>query len=215
MELKTEKDYSHCATCHGPCACVIACCETNWATEISEVITIFVGCAFIDWGLEIKWHENDNDFLKGWLKESLVSSGASAGYAILVSTLLRVMNYHCAKKFMDDRLDDRKKTYFYMATALSQLLSGLTSFGFGLLVDFMIEAFVTHEAIDKKINENVVTVIGASSIALTKAAGRFLFFKLVDQVQKKCLLEEDLSLGDSLSSLHDYGSSRGNNTGTQ
>src|SRR5262249_5460170 len=130
------------------------------AVEISDVFIVFAGCLFIEWGFEFFWKDTT------WLEESLVSSGTSALYAVIASTIIRTLHFRFKNEVScqnqeqrgegtqrteeERRLIVKEKSnkldacmcspnndrIFCLKTVISQSSSGVISFGIGLLIDY-------------------------------------------------------------------------------
>jgi hypothetical protein len=159
--------------------CSKCCIQSKRATMISEAILTLIGSVAIDQGLEFGWETTNS-----WLKDALVSSGAVATYAMITSSLLRIMEYRCAPHTVLDRSTQDNPRYFYLATIISQFASAGLSFGVGIGVEALIRHIlsITHNDLDdmEQSASTYTSIFVPASITLIKTLSRWGIFKAVN-----------------------------------
>lgn len=184
--------------CSKLCKCMTIGIDTPLATEISEGILTGLGCTLIELGFEFGWHENNNIIIQAWIKESILSSGISATYAVLISTCLKMMNFKWGKTPEHPRGDE---LFFYTKTLISQILSGVLGFGMGMLFDFAFHR--TLDDLEKKPEVGLSLVLPAVLVS-AKILSRIGIFKAVDIIRKCCSEQGDNNLLDSKKNEQTY-----------
>jgi hypothetical protein len=156
---------------------------------------MFLGSAIIECGFEFGWSGNNNQTRisnETIIKEAILSSGASATYATLISIFLRIMRKKYEIKNVENDINQNDTdNYFYTSTLISQLLCGAISFGAGISFDY---AFY-------KVLDN----LGASSnfglafalptvIVSSQVLARYGIFKVVDCIKDRFQYGEEIEL---------------------
>lgn len=156
------------------------------STLITELMLNFLITAVIDIAIEYGWKSTDS-----WLKKALLSSGLAAFCMIIVSTVLRSLKYNCAETTEVEGHQRTDPLFYYTATLISEILSGLVSFGSGVGLDALIELTVGHKQLkDWETSDSflywAVLPIG---ITATKSLSRFGIFRLTDYFINKCRIK--------------------------
>jgi hypothetical protein len=166
-----------CDVCCGPncsvfCDCLTMGIKTDFAKEISETFLMFLGSAAIEFGFNFGWREHT------WISESVISSGISATYAVVISSFLRIMHHRNGEILTTD-----ENKNFYTLTLISQLLSGAISFGVGIAFDL---AF--HEVLDNLVkNSDIAVSIAVPTVMITaQILSRIGIFKAVNKIKHIC-----------------------------
>jgi hypothetical protein len=170
--------------------CSKCCIQSKQATTISEVILTLIGSVAIDQGLEFGWKTTNS-----WLKDEMVSSGAIATYAMITSSLLRIMEYHCAEYTVLDRPPEDNPRYFYLATIISQFASAGLSFGVGIGVEALIRHIlsITNNDLDdmEQSASTLTSIFVPASITVIKTLSRWGIFKAVNTGIDRCRARTD------------------------
>lgn len=180
------------SNCNGVCKCFTAGIKTNVATTISEAILIFLGTTVIECGIEFGLNDYSNVTRisnETWIKESILSSGASATYAVIISAFLRILHHRYGYVTDNSENQNDHDSYFYTSSLISQLLSGALSFGSGMFFDY---AF--HKVLDdfgRSSNIGFTFALPAVIVA-SQMVARFGIFKALGAV-KSCYLKNLLN----------------------
>lgn len=174
--------------CAGMAGCVKCGVKDGKSTLITEFILNLLSSIAIDLGVEY-----DKSHLKTWLEKSLLSSGIAATCMIVISTFLRIAKYNCAELTEAERPQQANPAYYYLATLLSEIISGVISFGAGVGLDELIELAIGHDKLKtwESSGSFLFAVVVPIAITCTKSLGRFGIFRLTDHLINKCRNNED------------------------
>ncbi len=169
------------------------------STLITELILSFIITAVIDVAIEYGWQSTNS-----WLKKALLSSGLASLCMIVVSTVSRSLKYNCAESTEVERHQQTDPSIYYTATLISEILSGLVSFGAGVGIDALIELTFSHEQLKnwEKSDSFLYWAVIPISITATKSLSRFGIFRLTDFVINKCRTKDlNVELNEELTPL--------------
>ena len=168
------------SNCNGLCKLIKCGVTSDGATIANETILTLLFSLAIDLGLEFGWSAEDSTAMQGWLKEALVSSGATAACAALISGTLWTLRYNYEPK--------GNPFYYHTRNILSQLFSSAFSFTIGMGVECTLEAAIGHGALDgMKQQERIWASLAVPClITAAKTLARYGFFKAATAVIDKC-----------------------------
>ncbi len=177
-----------CSECHvGMVGCIKCGVKTKKSTQISECILNILISASSDLGFEYGWQPKNSEHLEGWLEKALISSGVSALCMTFFSSMLEIAHYKLGEATEVERAQQAMPSYTYTAILISEILSGLISFGIGIGMEALIEVSVGHDQLNTWENSGkfVLGAIVPASITVAKTMGRWGIFNLTNYVIDK------------------------------